>query len=212
MCITSESKSTCSLYTVFDARTHWCLSIVNRAIPYLVPYIQCRLVMSGATATPSTTTKIGLFAECLKHSVKPKKHSAKSLPSVELDKESSVNCTSITASLPSTFYPALGKDFAEYHKVLGKEKPLSRRLVMETAPLPSVIGGTRQRGKLFAECLPTQHSAASPPVVPFVSFFAECSRRHSAKLASFAECQGHNTRQRSFTGAQVFLLCRVLWP
>jgi hypothetical protein len=28
------------------------------------------------------------------------------------------------------------------------------------------------------------HSAKGPPAVPFVSFFAECARRHSAKLAS----------------------------
>jgi hypothetical protein len=28
------------------------------------------------------------------------------------------------------------------------------------------------------------HSTKSPPVGPFVSFFAECSRRHSTKLSS----------------------------
>jgi hypothetical protein len=32
------------------------------------------------------------------------------------------------------------------------------------------------------------------------------------KACLFAECQGHITRQRSFTGAQVLVLCRVLWP
>jgi hypothetical protein len=40
----------------------------------------------------TTTTGIGLFAECLSI-----KHSTKSLPSVALGKESSVNCTSATA-------------------------------------------------------------------------------------------------------------------
>jgi hypothetical protein len=56
----------------------------------------------------------------------------------------------------------------------------------------------------FAEYLPlcrvstSPHSAKGLPVGPFVSFFAEC--------------QGHNTRQRSFTGAQMLLLYRVLWP
>jgi hypothetical protein len=100
------------------------------------------------------TTRIGLFAECLKHSAKPRKHSTKSLPSVALGKESSVNSTSATAFLPSTFYRALGKDFAECHSVLGKENPPSRRLVTETAPLPSVLGDTWQRDYLFAKCPP----------------------------------------------------------
>jgi hypothetical protein len=64
------------------------------------------------------------------------------LPSASktLDKESSANCTSTTASLLSTFYRALGKDFAECHQVLGKEKLPSRRLVTATEPLPSVLG------------------------------------------------------------------------
>jgi hypothetical protein len=80
------------------------------------------------------TTGIGLFAECL--------------PSVTLGKESSANSTSATFSLPSTFYRALGKDFAECHSVLGKENLPSRRLVTETMPLSSVLGDTRQRDYL----------------------------------------------------------------
>jgi hypothetical protein len=88
------------------------------------------------------TTRNRLFAECLKHSAKPGKHLAKALLSVTLGKESSVNCTSATTSLPSTFYQALGKYFVEYHKVLGKEKSPSRWLVMEMEPLPSVVGDT----------------------------------------------------------------------
>jgi hypothetical protein len=94
------------------------------------------------------TTEIGCFAECLKHSAKPDKHSAKTLPSVTLGKESSANSTLATTSLSSTFYRALGKDFAECHSVLGKEKPPSQRLVTETTPLPSVLGDTRQRNYL----------------------------------------------------------------
>jgi hypothetical protein len=39
-----------------------------------------------------------------------------------LGKESSANCKSATASLPSTFYRALSKIFTESHKVLDKEK------------------------------------------------------------------------------------------
>jgi hypothetical protein len=93
----------------------------------------------------SFTTGIDRFAECLKHSAKPEKHSGKSLPSVTLGKERSANCTSATTSLPSTFCRALGKEFAECHLVLGKEKSSSRCQVTVTDPLSSVFLGTRQR-------------------------------------------------------------------
>jgi hypothetical protein len=92
-----------------------------------------------------TIDKDSLFVEChYQHG----KHSAKSLSSVTLGKESSANCTSATASLPSTFYRVLDKDYAECRSVLGKEKPPLRRLVTETTPLPSVLGDTRQRDYL----------------------------------------------------------------
>jgi hypothetical protein len=84
------------------------------------------------------TTGIGLFAECL-----PGKHSTKSLPSAALGTQSLANCTSVAASLPCTFYRTLDKDFVECHFVLGKEKPPSWRLVMETVALLSVLGDTR---------------------------------------------------------------------
>jgi hypothetical protein len=60
-----------------------------------------------------------LFAECLKHSVKPRKHLAKVLPI--LGEEVSENYTSTTASLPINFYRALVK-----------EKSSSQRPVTET--------------------------------------------------------------------------------
>jgi hypothetical protein len=82
---------------------------------------------------------------CSKHTAKAILHSAKALPSVTLGKERSVNCTSATASLPSTFCRALGKDFAECHLALGKEKSPSRRQVTVTDPLPSAYGDTWQR-------------------------------------------------------------------
>ena len=95
----------------------------------------------------ANTTGIAFFAECLRHSAKAILHSAKALPSVTLGKERSVNCTSATASLPSTFCRALGKDFAECHLALGKEKSPSRRQVTVTDPLSSAFCGTRQRGQ-----------------------------------------------------------------
>jgi hypothetical protein len=50
-----------------------------------------------------------------------RKHSTNSLPSVTLDKQVSVNCTSTSSSLPSTFYRALDKDFVKCHLVLTKK-------------------------------------------------------------------------------------------
>jgi hypothetical protein len=64
-----------------------------------------------------------------------------------LGKERSANWTSATASLPSTFCRALGKEFAECHLTLDKEKSPSRRQVTVTDPLPSVFFGNRQRGQ-----------------------------------------------------------------
>jgi hypothetical protein len=110
------------------------------------------------------------------HSAKPEKHSANTLPSVTLGKESSANSTSATASLSSTFY----RDFVECQSVLGKEKRSSRCLVTETTPLPSVLGDTRQRGRVSTSL----HSAKGLSAGPIVIFFIECSKRDMSKLAS----------------------------
>ena len=59
------------------------------------------------------TTGNSRFAVCHRHSAKPKKHSAKDLPSVTLDKQYTASIVSANVSLPSVFYQALGKDFAE---------------------------------------------------------------------------------------------------
>jgi hypothetical protein len=76
----------------------------------------------------------------------------------------------------------------------------------------------------FAEC-PMRHSAKEftlPSVclttldkestrrVPPVRYFAECLFMALGKACFFAECQSHYTRQRTCTGAQVLVLCRVL--
>jgi hypothetical protein len=135
--------------------------------------------------TPHTTGH-SCFTEC------PRKHSAKSLPSVTLDKDVLVNCTSTTTSLPSPFCRALGKDFAECHLALGKEKSSPRRPVMtiETltsvyctgtrqrsypwAPLPvtlpSVLGGTRQRLRLYrvSAGLALDNGSTSGPICQFL--------------------------------------------
>jgi hypothetical protein len=58
----------------------------------------------------AVTTGIAAFAECLKQSAKPQKHSAKALPSIALGKEGSAHSASAKPSLPSTFSRALGKE------------------------------------------------------------------------------------------------------
>jgi hypothetical protein len=122
----------------------------------------------------SKTSTIGIecFVECLKHL-------AKCLPSVTLDKERSVNSTSATASLPSTFYRALSRvSLGTWQRKVAVTAPgngdgafAECHLILSTKRLPLCQVSTGLLGK-------------GPPAGPFVSFFAEFARRHSAKLAS----------------------------
>ena len=59
------------------------------------------------------TTGLALFAECRIHSAKALLHSAKGLPSAALGKPHSVKKVTAKAPLPSVFFRALGKVFAE---------------------------------------------------------------------------------------------------
>ena len=68
----------------------------------------------------SYTTGQQFFAECPRHSAKAYLHLAKALSSVALGKERSEKKLSAKASLLSSFCRALGKDFAECRKALGK--------------------------------------------------------------------------------------------
>jgi hypothetical protein len=61
-----------------------------------------------------------------------------------------------------------------------QKKRSSRCLVTETAPLPSVLGDTRQRGRVSTSL----HSAKGLSAGPIVIFFIKCSRRDMSKLAS----------------------------
>jgi hypothetical protein len=93
------------------------------------------------------------------------------LPSVTLGKESLANCTSTMASLSNTFYRTLDKDFTRQRKVVVTapgngdgafvdcpQRGTRQRLTLWQVsivlthprasllgPLPSVLGGTRQR-------------------------------------------------------------------
>ena len=53
------------------------------------------------------------FAVCHRHSAKTKKHSAKALPSVTLGKQHTAYTELANSYLPSVFYRAFGKWFAE---------------------------------------------------------------------------------------------------
>jgi hypothetical protein len=135
------------------------------------------------------TTGIDGFTECLKHSAKPLKHSAKSLLSVALNKEGSTHSASAKSSLPSTFSRALGKE----------KQPLRRR-VTETASLPSVPGDTRQRS-YFCRVSAGQHSTKNPPAGSPCQVLCQVLVMALGKACLFAECQSHHTRQRTYTGA-----------
>jgi hypothetical protein len=82
--------------------------------------------------------------------------------------------------------------------------------VTETTSLPSVLGDTRQRSHLLPSvCRPAldkESVSRSPCQVLCRVFYMALG-----KACLFAECQGHYTRQRTYTNAQVLVLCRVLW-
>ena len=165
--------------------------------------------MGGLPRHVSATTGNRQFAECLRHSAKPKIHSVKALPSAALGKEQSAKNPSAKVSLPSATYRALGKAFAECHVSTRQKKPTSNL----TASLPSATSAvldkefflfkkkilcrvpyscTRQRNffflkkKIFAEC----HGSGTRQNWEIGSL-----------LPSFAECHDHGTRQSP--------LCRV---
>jgi hypothetical protein len=165
----------------------------------------------GLGAAPPLTTGNSFFVECLKHSAKPGKHSAKDLTSVTLDKEGSINYTLATTSLPSIFCRELGKDFVECHSVLGTEMSLSRRQVTTMEPLPS-----GRRVTLDIEA----------PRGPFISSLAERVSWHSTKIPSLPSAHCASTQQRDHQWAplsvtlpsalvgtwQSLLLCRASRP
>jgi hypothetical protein len=98
-------------------------------------------------------------------------HSAKALPSAALGKEPSVKFWSAKVSLPSVFYRALGKGFAEC-----KLASTRQRKVVVTAPAP------------VTAALPSTSLADTRQIFFyfFLKFFAECRRVwHSAKKLIF---------------------------
>jgi hypothetical protein len=117
------------------------------------------------------------------------------------------------------------KRFAKCQTTLDKEKQPLRRRVTETASLPSVPGDTRQRSYLCRGSV-RQHSAKNQSLPSAAWDTRQRTRQRGSpcqvlcrvlctaldKVCFFAECQRHYTQQRTYTGAQVFILCRVLWP
>jgi hypothetical protein len=116
-----------------------------------------------------------------------------------LGKEGSANSASAKPSLSSVFSRALGKE----------KRPLRRR-VTETAALPSVPSDTRQRSYL-CRVSSRQHSAKNPSLPSATWDTRQRARQRGSpcqalcrvfcaalgKADLFAECQRHNTRQRT---------------
>jgi hypothetical protein len=94
------------------------------------------------------TNGIDLFADCLKHSAKPEKHSAQALSSVALGKEGSANSTSAKSSLSSTFFGHLAQTLPSARQYSANKSRCHGAGVTETASLPSVLGDTRQKSYL----------------------------------------------------------------
>jgi hypothetical protein len=147
------------------------------------------------------TTGIDLFAECLKHSVKPGKHSAKKA-------QQTVHRQSLLCRV--LFLGHSANLFAECQRALGKEKRPLRHREMETAALPSVPGDTRQRSYL-CRVSSRQHWAKNPSLSSATWGTRQRARQRGSpcqalcrvfcaalgKADLFAECQRHNTRQRT---------------
>jgi len=104
------------------------------------------------------TTGLLEFAECPKHSAKDIKHSANGSPSVTLGEQHSPKTVTAKPTLPSVFYRALGKAFAEC-PTLGK---------VETEKNPKKMGiFTQKNGIFFYRWRPPPASAH-----PSTTFFA----------------------------------------
>jgi hypothetical protein len=96
--------------------------------------------------------------------------------------------------------------------------------VTETASLPSVTDDTRQRSYLCR--VSAQRHSVKNQSLPSATrdtrqrirqggsscqVLCRVPREALGKACLFAECQRHYTRQITYPGAQVLVLCRVLW-
>jgi hypothetical protein len=173
------------------------------------------------------TTGISFFAVCSKHTAKAILHSAKALPSVTLGKERSANCTSATASLPSTFCRALGKEKSPSWRQVTVTDPLPsaygdtrQRLVQWTpqpVPVPRALVGTRQR-RFLCRVSGGLALGKEPSSGPLCQYLCRVPwQKHSAKMSlpvpRFPSLPSAtvSTRQRCLYRFPGFLLCRVPW-
>ena len=106
--------------------------------------VQCPFNIFGPNTTGNSD-----FVVCHRHSAKTKKHSAKALPSVTLDKQHTASTVSANSYLPSVFYRTLGKWFAECQIWHSAKK----------SGLLSVFQNTLGKGLLSAEYFWKLHSA-----------------------------------------------------
>jgi hypothetical protein len=90
-----------------------------------------------------------MFAVCLRHSAKPKKHLAKGMPSVALGEQHSLKIMSAKPTLPSAIYRALDKVFVMCYVALGKKRSRDgEKTVTET--LPSATTARTQKSFKFS--------------------------------------------------------------
>jgi hypothetical protein len=104
--------------------------------------------MGGCYAEEERVLRATAGARCMSI----RRHYRKQLFCRVSNEKHSANCTLAVASLSSTFYRALDKDFVECHQVLGKEKSSSRCQITMTEPVSSAHRVTLRKGSLFAEC------------------------------------------------------------
>ena len=142
----------------------------------------------------SCTTENSSFAVCHRHSTKFKKYSAKYLPSVTLGNQHMTSTVPANRFLPSVFYRALGKDFAESWHRCSTKKVIWRSEDGYDAFAECQILGTRQT-ILLCRVSKFGHSAK---LLPLPSVKVEALGKHS----SFALCHAPGT-------GQSFCLCRV---
>ena len=123
------------------------------------------------------TTELLEFAECPKHSAKDIKHSANGSPSVTLGEQHSPKTVTAKPTLPSVFYRALGKAFAEC-PTLGK---------VETEKNPKKIGIFTQKKMEFFLSMEAP-TGQRPPISDIfrVNFMATRSTRFEPETSRCA--------------------------
>jgi hypothetical protein len=123
-----------------------------------------------------------------------------------LGKEGSTHSVSAKPSLLSTFFGHSAKTGSTRQRKAAVTVPDDGDGVFPECP--SVLDDTRQRSYLCRVSV-GQHSAKNPQAGSPCQVLCRVICMALGKACFFAECQSHYTRQRTYTGAQVLVLCQV---